>query len=172
MDETIGKAIDAGIDFIIFSGMTLKEGRQKDYFYNVLNKTYPEFIAEYNNIYRGDKWGGPIESYYESIHRTFNAVSRKYKIPKRIPPSLYQDILSENDRIVVILEHIDYLLKSQGKTSPYGFSAYFISKLQEPLSNMKDELQKLKGVGKATEGIILEILETGSSSYYEKLLTG
>jgi DNA polymerase/3'-5' exonuclease PolX len=37
---------------------------------------------------------------------------------------------------------------------------------------MKGELRKLKGIGKTTEGIILEILETGSSSYYEKLLTG
>ena len=36
---------------------------------------------------------------------------------------------------------------------------------------MDGELQKLKGVGKVTESIILEILETGSSSYYEKLLT-
>jgi DNA polymerase/3'-5' exonuclease PolX len=37
---------------------------------------------------------------------------------------------------------------------------------------MKGELRKLKGVGEAVESIILEILETGSSSYYEQLLTG
>jgi len=85
---------------------------------------------------------------------------------------LYKDILSENDLVIVILEHIDYLLKMQGKKSPYGYAAYSISQLKEPLSTMKGELQKLKGVGKVTEGIILEILETGSSSYYKKLLTG
>ena len=37
---------------------------------------------------------------------------------------------------------------------------------------MKGDLRKLKGVGKVTEGIIMEILETGRASYYEKLLTG
>ena len=37
---------------------------------------------------------------------------------------------------------------------------------------MDGELQKLKDIGKVTEGIIREILETESSSYYEKLLTG
>lgn len=37
---------------------------------------------------------------------------------------------------------------------------------------MKEELRKLKGVSRTTEAIILEILETGSSSYYERLLRG
>jgi DNA polymerase/3'-5' exonuclease PolX len=36
---------------------------------------------------------------------------------------------------------------------------------------MKRELKKINGVGKVTENIILEILETKSSSYYKKLLT-
>jgi len=88
-----------------------------------------------------------------------------------MPPALYKDILSENDLVVVISEHIDYLLKLEGKASPFGYAAYSISQLQEPLSNIKGELQKLKGVGKTTEGIVLEILETGTSSYYEQLLT-
>ena len=70
------------------------------------------------------------------------------------------------------LEHIDYLLTLEGRTSPFGYAAYSVSRLKEPLSIMKDRLQELKGVGKMTEGIILEILETGSSSYYEKLSAG
>jgi len=60
----------------------------------------------------------------------------------------------------------------QGKKSPYGYAAYSISQLKEPLSSMKGELRNLGGVGQITEKIILEILETGSSSYYEKLLLG
>ena len=170
--DTVRKAHEVGIDFIVFGGMTLKEGRQKDYFLNVLKKKYPDFIVEYQNIYRESKWGSAIDEYYGSIYLTFNTIARKYKIPQRIPPALYKDILSENDLVIVILEHIDYLLKMQGKKSPYRYAAYSISKLKEPLSTMKGELQKLKGVGKVTEGIILEILETGSSSYYKKLLTG
>jgi len=172
MEESIRTASEAGVDFIVFGGMTLKDGRQKDYFYNTINKAYPELITEYHTIYKGDKWGNAIGAYYESIHRTFNSIAKKYKIPKRIPHHLYRDILSENDRVIVILEHIDYLLKVQGKPSPYGYAAYSISKLQEPLLDMKGDLQRLKGVGKVTEKIILEILKTGSSSYYEKLLTG
>lgn len=73
--------------------------------------------------------------------------------------------------MIVILEHIDYLLKLEGKKSPFSYAAYSISQLKEPLSTMKGELRKLKGVGITTEAIIREILETWSSSYYEKLLT-
>ena len=37
---------------------------------------------------------------------------------------------------------------------------------------MKENLRQINGVGATTERIILEILETGTSSYYEKLITG
>jgi len=172
IEDAVRKAHEVGIDFIVFGGMTLKEGRQKDYFLNVLKKNYPDFLAEYHNIYRESKWGSAIDEYYNSIYLTFNAIARKYKIPQRIPPVLYEDILNENDLVIVILEHIDYLLKMQGKKSPYGYAAYSISQLKESLSAMKGELQKINGVGKFTEDIILEILETRGSSYYKKLLMG
>jgi len=170
MEESVKKATEVGLDFVIFGGMTLKDGRQKDYFFNVLKEHYPDIITEYQKIYTGDKWGQASGEYYDSINLTFNRIAKKYKMPKRIPYALFKDILSENDLVIVILEHIDYLLKLEGKRSPYGYAAYSISQLKEPLSAMKGELRKLKGVGRTTEGIILEILETGNSSYYEKLL--
>jgi len=172
IEDSIRKASEIGLDFIIFGGMTLKDGRQKDYFFNVLKKHYPKLTVGYENIYKGDKWGNATAEYYNSINLTFNLIAKKYKIPKRIPPALYKDILSENDRVIVMLEQIDYLLKLEGKKSPYGYAAYSISQLEEPLSKMRWDLQKLKGVGKATEGIIKEILDTGSSSYLERLLLG
>lgn len=172
IDETIKNARDAGVDFVVFGGMTLKEGRQKNYFYKTLDKHYPVLIAEYHHIYKKYPYGNAIDSYYESIHKTFNIVANKYHLPKRIPPKVYGDMLDENDKVVVILEQIDYLLKLQGRKSPYGFAAYSISQVQQPLSTMKDKLRQIKGVGPATEKIILDILNTGTSSYYEKLLTG
>ena len=170
MEETIRKASEAGLDFIIFGGMTLKEGRQKDYFFKTLKKYYPKLIVEYENIYQKSKWGEAAGEYYNSINLTFNCIIKKYKIPPRIPLSLYKDILEENDLVVVILEHIDYFLKLQGRTSPYGYAAYSISQIKEPLSSMRRELKRINGVGKVTENIILEILDTKSSSYYKKLL--
>jgi DNA repair photolyase len=171
MEETIGKASEAGLDFIIFGGMTLKEGRQKDIFYKILRSNYPKLMGEYENIYQKNKWGEAAGEYYDSINQTFNSIIKKYKIPPRIPLAIYQDILEENDLAVVILEHIDYLLKLKGRTSPYSYSAYSISQLKEPLSFMRRGLKMINGVGEVTENIILEILDTKNSSYYKKLLT-
>jgi len=170
MEETIRKASEINLDFIIFGGMTLKEGRQKDYFFKALRNKYPKLIGEYENIYQKSKWGEAAGEYYHSINLTFNSIMKKYKIPLRVPLALYKDILDENDLVVVILEHIDYLLKSKGRTSPYGYAAHSISQLKEPLSSIKRELKRINGVGKVTESIILEILKTRSSSYYKKLL--
>jgi DNA repair photolyase len=172
IEQTIRKAKEAGVDFVIFGGMTLKEGRQKDYFYVALRRTHPELIAEYQNIYKGSEWGEATKEYCSLISQRFNGIAKKYKMPKRMPLALYRDILEQNDLVVVILEHIDYLLKLEGKPSSFGYAAYSISQLKEPLSTMKGELQKIKGVSKAVEPVILEILETGSSPYYEKLLLG
>ncbi|HUV52949.1 MAG TPA: radical SAM protein [Dehalococcoidia bacterium] len=172
MEESVSKAKEAGVDFIIFGGMTLKEGRQQEHFYNALRKTHPDLVAEYQKIYRGSEWGEATKEYYDLINRRFNSIAKKYQMPKRIPPALYRDILDQNDLVVVMLEHIDYLLKLEGKPSSFGYAAYSISQLKEPLSNLKDDLQKIKGVNKAIEPVILEILETGSSSYYENLLMG
>jgi DNA polymerase/3'-5' exonuclease PolX len=36
---------------------------------------------------------------------------------------------------------------------------------------MKADLRRVKGVGEAAEAIILEILRTGSSSHYERLIS-
>jgi len=171
MEETIRKASEVGLDFIIFGGMTLKEGRQKDYFFKTLRNKYPKLIGEYENIYQKSKWGEAAGEYYNSINLTFNNIIKKYKLSPRIPLNLYKDVLEENDFVVVILEHIDYLLKLEGRTSPYGYAAYSVSQIKEPLSTMKGELRSIKGVGRVTESIILEILKTKSSTYYKILLS-
>ena len=172
IEAAVRKASEVGIDFIIFGGMTLKEGRQKDYFLDATKERYPDIAAKYKDIYSYSKWGEPSKDYADAINLAFNTIARRYKVPMRIPTSLYRDILDENDRVIVILEHIDYLLKMRGEKSSLGYAAYSISQVQEPLSDMKGELNKIKGVSDKTAHIILEILQTGTSSLYDQLLLG
>jgi len=170
MENTIEKAHEVGIDFIIFGGMTLKEGRQKEYFFKTLKKYYPDLFTEYMHIYKNNKWGMATDDYYNSINKIFNVITKNYKIPRRIPQRLFNKILSENDFVTVILEHIDYLLMLEGKQSSYKWAVNSIAKLQKPLSSMKNDLKKINGIGPATEKIILDILNSGSSKYYEKMM--
>jgi DNA repair photolyase len=171
IEATLSKAKDVGVEFVIFGCMTLKDGRQKDYFMNVLNRFYLEIPAQYETVYKGNKWGEPATGYSTAVNMRFASIAKKYRIPVRIPPSLFKDMLSENDMVVVLLEHIDYLLRLQGKASPFGYAAYSISQLKESLSNMKADLRRIKGVGETVEAVILEILRTGNSSYYQQLVS-
>jgi len=169
ISEALQKAREIGVDFIIFGGMTLKNGRQKEYFFSLLGEQYPELLAKYEQIYGDNKWGQATEEYYYTINSIFNELSRKFKVARRIPPALYSDILSENDLVVVMLEHLDYFLRLEGKRSSFGYAAYEISKLKSPLSTMKNILREIKGVGEKTEKIVLEIMETKNSAYYNDL---
>jgi DNA repair photolyase len=170
MKKTLADAKRANVDFVILSGMTLKEGRQKNHFMSVLREYDRELELEYGIIYRGDTWGGATADYYDSICQTFGAISDAYRIPARVPTRLYRDVLDENDRITVMLDAISGLLQLHGRDAPYGYAAYSVSKLKEPVSRIRSNLRSLKGVGKVTERIILEILDTGTSSYLESLL--
>jgi len=170
MKKALSDAKRAGVDFVVFGGMTLKEGRQKDHFMNVLRAYDRELELEYGIIYKGDPWGNATPEYYSSIGQTFSAISAAYRIPGRMPTRLYRDVLDENDRVVVMLDSLAGLLQLQGRDAPYGYAAYSVSKLTEPVSSMRSSLRSLKGVGKVTERIILEILDTGTSSYLESLL--
>ncbi len=170
MEHTVSRAIDAGISFIVFGGMTLKQGRQQDYFMDVLKQHYPDLIEKYKTIYTDDKWGGATPRYCDSLNRTFLDIAKRYKIPARIPPYLYKDLLDENDLVAVMLDQIDYMLKMRGSKSPHGYASYVISKLDESLSDLRNELGSIKGIGKKSQDLILEILETGDCSYYHQLL--
>jgi DNA repair photolyase len=171
IEDSVSRARDAGVDFVIFGCMTLKGGRQREYFMNVANKLYPEIAPRYNTIYTGSKWGEPVKEYAGTVNKRFGAIARKYRMPVRIPCALFQDLLGENDLVVVLLEHIDYFLRLKGKASSFGRAAYSISQVKEPLSTRKADLSSIKGVGEAAEAIILEILRSGRSSYYEQLVS-
>lgn len=170
IENCFKKAKATGLDFIIFSGMTLKEGRQKNKFFQVLNNRYPNLLPEYNTIYKDNKWGNALNSYYDNIHKPILNLARKYRMFLRIPVNRFNKFLPVNDIVVCILEQIDYLRKLRGQKSPFGYAAYSISQIKSPLSEMDNCLRTIKGVGEVTERIILDIINTGSSSYYESLL--
>ena len=170
--ETIKKGKDAGIDFIIFGSMTLKVGRQKDYFMKVLKKYYPNLLPEYEIIYsQNSKWGASDYEYNKSLNQIFDKIATENNIPKRITPYIYKDIISENDLIIVILEQLDYLLKLKNRKSPYGYAAYSLSKLKSPIKDFSaNELLKISGVGEVSLKLIQEIIRTGTCKYYENMM--
>jgi DNA repair photolyase len=169
IEQSVAKAMEIGFDFIIFGGMTLKPGRQRDYFISALKKYNPKLASDYESIYTDNKWGQAKHEYYDSLHLLFGKIAKSHNIPIRIPFKLFEGLLDENDHVIILLEHIDYHLRMKNRASPYGFAAYSISKVKKPLSKMEGSLSSIKGVGHTTEKVIREILETGKSKLYEQV---
>jgi DNA repair photolyase len=173
IEGAVRKAKEAGAQYVLCSSMTLKPGRQKQHFYEVLEKHYPDLIPVYTVLYpENNSYGATIRDYFPAVYEIFQQIIKKYHMPQRIPPRFFRRILSENDYVVVLLEHMDYVLKSLGRRSAFGYAAYSISRIQQPLSSMGSEIGKIKGVGKMIEKVVREILETGMAKDYERLLSG
>lgn len=172
MQRTMGAGKEAGVDFVIFGLMTRKPGRQKDYFLNVIKDHYPELLPEYDLLYSSEsQWGEPRADYCQGVHELFDKIAALLNLPKRMPPQIYKKLVSRNDFIIIIPEHLDYLLKLKNQKSPYGYAAYGISQLHAPIDSLNpSDILKIKGVGNTTFRIIHEIIQTGSSRFYEKLM--
>ncbi|MCF7886701.1 MAG: radical SAM protein [Candidatus Marinimicrobia bacterium] len=171
IEECFQKASQLDLDFIVYTGLTLKEGRQKQFFYKFLERHYPELIDQYDDLYQeGNKWGSPNQDYSESFGHFLLTLSQKYKMPLRLPIDLVSPYLTPKDQVIATLDQIDYLRKIRGQKSSFGYTAYNISKLKEDMYQLRYCLESIKGVGPVTERIILEILNKGNSSYYDKLL--
>lgn len=171
-EEAVKASRNVGVTYIIFSGMTLKQGRQEDRFLSVIKMNFPELIQRYQWLYQqSGKWGNPREDYIIPIQQSFDKIARRYRMPQRIPSGLFKRQMDDNDRVVVILEQMDYLLKTKGEKSPFGYAAYVISQLKEPLSQFSGDLKQLKGINSVTEGIIREVISTGTAAHYKHLMT-
>jgi DNA repair photolyase len=172
MKNTLQAGREAGVDFVIFGTMTLKTGRQKDYFINVIKEHYPELLPEYDTLYQGNSpWGETRRDYYTAANQVFDKVASVLKIPKRIHPRIFKNVVSENDLVIVLLEQLDYLLQLKGQKSPYGFAAYQLSQITEPMGTLlPGEVLKIRGVGTRTMKVIQEILDRGTCAEYEALI--
>jgi DNA repair photolyase len=172
MEEVLRRAGEMGMDFVICGGMTLKQGRQAQHFLRTLRGYRPELLPQYERIYPGDPWGQAAGGYYRELAMRFGRIAAAHGMPARMPLRLWSDLVGENDHVAVMLEHLDYFLRLQGKSSRYGYAAHCIGLLQRPVSQALAEGERLRGVTPATERLVREILERGTCAPYEAMLPG
>ncbi len=172
IEASVAAFKEAGAAFVIFSGMTLKPGRQKDYFLRFIDGSFPELLPGYERLYSNNSpWGAPSSGEPFHAEKYFAAAASKHRMPKRMPPEIWAPLVSRDEQIILILEHLDYLAPLAGHNNPYGKAAWSLSALDRPIETMSvEELCRLSGIGQFTAKIVREIAETGSCGYYKKLL--
>ncbi len=168
-----------GAEFILFSGMTLKPGRQKEYFLNVIKRHYPEKLQLLEKIFsNNDRYGTPIYK-----HMPVHIALRGYKICKEVgisdrtirhkPPNEY-DI---NNQVLDVLLDISYR-SSTILGIPWKERKPIIElakKIERGVENLS-VLYKDKEIGsrllidEETVELVEEIINTRKSSKLETLL--
>lgn len=163
MTNIFDAAKGVNADYMLFGGMTLKPGRQREYYSNVLNSHYPQLIPFYKKIYKDNKWGNPEKIYSEKLYNRFNELVDSYKIPLRVPQYIYKDVLSINDRVVLALLHYDFYLKMKNvNAGDYIKAAKLISEQKTNINEMLS-IDLIPDISSKAKLIINEILKSGFS---------
>ncbi len=159
-----------GVDFIIFGGMTLKAGRQQHHFYQILSKHYPQLLPSYKRLYPGDTWGNARRDYYQKLNRLLLHVQQRHPLPVRMPPRLWGDLVTDVDRLIVILEHLDYLHRLHGIKTSFAKAAAQLSKIKQPLKSQQPLKEMIRTFPASIQALCEEIQQTKTAQRYEHLL--
>lgn len=151
----------AGVDFVLCAGMTLKAGRQKAHYVRILRKHFPGLAEKIEPWYPAHPFGAPSPAYHNRVLRLFGRLAKTAGLPRRMPPRLYADLLSDHDRLGVMLEHLDDLSWLEGKPSGFRKAARLLRAFPGPLADRLEQAasQLSPGILQA----IQEILATGCS---------
>lgn len=161
IENTITAVKEAGADYVLFGGMTLKAGARKTYFTDVLKKYYPGLVSQYENIYSDNQYGEASAQYYRSIEILFHRIAQQKEIPVRIAAKFFNKVTDQNDLVVILLEQLAYLMSVKGKKTSFGYAAYSISRLKQPIAELRNNLTAIKGIDNTSATVIKEIIETG-----------
>jgi DNA repair photolyase len=108
LDRSVSAAAAAGAMYVLFGGMTLKPGRQKDHYLETLARVRPDLVPRCRELYAGpgsERWGNPPEAYAAAVSRDFAAAARRHGMPIRIPLTLASRVLDERETRDVASAH-------------------------------------------------------------------
>jgi DNA repair photolyase len=108
-------AKDIGVDFFMPGGLTLRPGRQKAFFMDVLQTHFPDLVDRYREIYGNELVSGRCVYHYrtESYENASRLVA-EYGFPEEIPHHAYRNRLPLYDEMHVLLNHMVVLYERQG----------------------------------------------------------
>ncbi|MBT3272628.1 MAG: hypothetical protein HN368_05705 [Spirochaetales bacterium] len=109
------KLVDAEVDFVMPAGLTLRPGRQKDFFVKTIKDSHPHLLDEYRHLYGENRESGMVISAYDrQLRKRCGGLNLKYDMPFLVPHYIYRDQLHAYDEINVLLAHMIELYDSRG----------------------------------------------------------
>jgi DNA repair photolyase len=115
IESLLTRAAEVGVDFVCAGGLTLRPGRQKDGFFAVLAREFPELVPGYQKLYREDRASGaPDPRYSDRLYQRCHELQGQHKLPGRMPQRLFHGLVPIYTELSVLLEHRAYERKEAG----------------------------------------------------------
>ena len=106
IDTLVEKARQVGADFVCYGGLTLRPGVQKDGFFAVLARHYPELLPGYQKLYSADRSSGtPDLRYFARLDGRCRAALARHAMPGRMPRRIFHGLVPSYTEVSVLLEH-------------------------------------------------------------------
>jgi DNA repair photolyase len=158
--EVVSRVRDAGGQFVLGGGLTLKEGAQRERYLGFLERHYPDLLPLYNQLYAGgfETRGG----YGPQLLRRVREICVELGIPDRMRrPILAKDPLAGNKRIAerFFLRAYDLFLEEAPSYRQWAYrkAAWSIDEMEKDVRSLyhqqgKKGLLGIKGIGDRLAG--------------------
>ncbi|MCK5686377.1 hypothetical protein KAJ27_19740 [bacterium] len=118
-EESIGKLGSAlksiGVDFVIPGGLTLRPGCQKETYFEMISRNFPDLIDKYKDLYCENRQSGsPKRDYSQLLNKRVNRIFSDLEIPMEIPHYIYKNSFPLYDEIYILLHHMVSLYSNRG----------------------------------------------------------
>jgi hypothetical protein len=118
LEELITKLAGLQIDWFIPGFLTLRPGRQKEFFLNCIEQHFPGYLKDFRQLYSENKVSGIGKySYYKPVAQKLDRLLLDYKIPQMVPHRVYRGRFPIYNEIYILLQHMLQLYpQSSAKT--------------------------------------------------------
>ncbi len=130
--------------FVLAGGLTLRPGRNKNIYMQVLKKHYPQYLEIYEKMYRRDFFSGsPLREYSNPFYERVYALMDNKGLNSFIPFQVYKERFPIYEVIYIYLKHLKYQYRNYPQLDRliYSYSRY-----KEWYLNFKNKMNKSKKV--------------------------
>lgn len=107
------KLEEIGVDFTLPGGLTLRPGRQKEHFLEVLRRARPDLESFYRELFHEDRpSGAPTAEFRRTWHERLGQVPRS--LPWMLPHAGLRRLMEPQDELAVLFSQMGELYRERG----------------------------------------------------------
>lgn len=115
MEALFSRAIELGVSHALIGDLTLRPGRQKDFYFDHLSRERPELSSVYRRLYREERASGaPVRSQHHKFRQQADGLATKLDLPQAMPHAVYRNRFPLYDEIYILLHHMQDLYQQRG----------------------------------------------------------